>query len=128
MRTSPRENTTAEVSACRNMERACLYSPAPTACATCTEKPDATARMTPPKSQVLEETSPMAAEAPAPRTPTMAASIYCMMISEICARMAGMLRRYTKEIRSPRDISSFLRIRAVKSNSVIICIITAIYA
>ncbi len=61
----------------------------------------------PPKSQVVEDTSPMAAVAPAPKEPTMAASIYCMAIELISASMAGTLRRRTSAIccRSPGDAS-----------------------
>ena len=63
--------------------------PAPTACATCTEKPAAHAVIAPPNSHVEEDTKPIEALAPAPKTPTIAASIYCITISEICARMPG---------------------------------------
>ncbi len=43
----------------------------------------------PPMSQVELVTRPMEAEAFAPRVPTMEASMYCMVISEMFARMAG---------------------------------------
>ena len=63
--------------------------------ATCTEKPVAAAEHSPPSSQVVLATRPMAAEALAPRLPTMVASIYCMAVEESCASTAGMLRRTT---------------------------------
>ena len=46
----------------------------------------------PPSSQVEVDTSPMEAEARAPRLPTMAASMYCMAMELIWAKMAGTLR------------------------------------
>ena len=39
----------------------------------------------------------MAAVAAAPKEPTMAASMYCMAMELISARMAGTLRRMTSE-------------------------------
>ena len=69
-------------SAWRTMARARAMSPAPRAWATCTENPVATAVHNPPNNHVVVDTSPMAAEALAPRLPTMAASMYCMMMEE----------------------------------------------
>ena len=60
-------------------------------CATMTENPTTNALHSPPNSHVLEATSPMAAEASRPSCPTMAASMYCMTIDEICAKIAGKL-------------------------------------
>jgi len=48
---------------------------------------------------VLLATNPIAAEAFAPRAPTMAESIYCITIVVICVRMAGRLSRQTSRIR-----------------------------
>src|SRR5699024_7465619 len=42
-------------------------------------------------SQVELDTSPMAAEALAPRLPTIVASMYCMAVAETWASTAGML-------------------------------------
>lgn len=69
--------------------------PAPAYCATWTENPTTAALHSPPNSHVVLETSPMAAVAFAPRLPTIAASIYCMMVELIWARTAGMLKRIT---------------------------------
>ena len=68
-----------------------LSSPAPTAWAICTVNPVVTAMHSPPNSHVVDETSPMAPDAFAPRRPTMDASMYCMTMDEIWARIAGML-------------------------------------
>ena len=65
---------------------------APMKCATCTEKPMFAADARPPISQPVVSTSPMAAEALAPRWPTIEASIKNMTVAEICARIEGILR------------------------------------
>ena len=49
----------------------------------------------PPMSQVEVDTRPMEADAFAPKLPTMAASIYCIAMELISARIAGMLRLIT---------------------------------
>ena len=54
-------------------------------------KPAAAACVSSPKSQVVEVTSPTAADWVDPKRPTMAASIYCMMMMASCAIMAGQL-------------------------------------
>ena len=77
--------------ACRKTARASARRDAPTWCATCTEKPVAAALQVPQKSQVVVDTSPMLAAAPAPKRPTMAASMYCMAMADICATMLGIL-------------------------------------
>ena len=46
----------------------------------------------PPISHPVVSTNPMAAEARAPRCPTIEASMKNMMVAEICARMLGILR------------------------------------
>ena len=76
---------------CRNTARAPCISPAPILCATCTENPVAAAAHNPQKSHVVVETSPMEADASAPRLPTIAASIYCIIMEDNCAMTAGML-------------------------------------
>ena len=78
-------------SPCFTRFRASFSSPAPMRCATMTENPTTNALHSPPNSHVLEATSPMAAEASRPSCPTMAASMYCMTIDEICAKIAGKL-------------------------------------
>lgn len=75
----------------RSTARAPLTFLAPNRCATCTANPAETAEHSPMNSQVVVDTSPMDAEALAPRLPTMAASMYCMVIDEICAMMEGRL-------------------------------------
>ncbi len=84
--------------ACRIVSRARLGWRAPTNCATCTANPAATAMPIPLISHVVLATSPIEAEASAPSEPTMPASIYCMTIDEISARMAGTLNRSTIHI------------------------------
>ena len=49
------------------------------------------AEHTPMNSQVVVDTSPMDAEASAPRLPTMEASIYCIVMDEIWAMIDGKL-------------------------------------
>lgn len=75
----------------KNTERASERLPAPTRCATCTAKPVTIAEQSPPKSHIVVETRPIAALACAPRLPTIAASIYCITMEEICATIAGTL-------------------------------------
>ena len=76
---------------CRMRFLASASSPAPILCAHWTEKPIPIAIASPPKSHVEEDTRPIAAEPSAPSLPTIDASIYCMTIVEICARIAGIL-------------------------------------
>ena len=57
-----------------------------------TANPVGTAPQIPPKSHVDVDTSPIDAAASAPRRPTMDASIYCIMMDDSCARIAGILR------------------------------------
>lgn len=87
----------------RKTDAALPFSSAPISCAVCTEKPVARELHSPPTSQVEVLTSPIAADAPAPRLPTIAESIYCMMIELICANIAGMLSRITIKISRPTD-------------------------
>lgn len=70
------------VMAWRRMDLALAISPAPMAWATCTAKPVDTAEHRPLNSQVVVETSPMEAEAFAPKLPTMAASMYCITMDD----------------------------------------------
>ena len=72
------------------MDLAFSSCPAPMYWAACTVKPVQQARRSPPKSQVLEATRPMDADAEAPRLPTIEESMYSMTTSVICARIAGM--------------------------------------
>ena len=64
-------------------------------CAVCTEKPVASEMHSPPASHVEVLTSPIDADASAPRLPAIAESMYCMTIELICASIAGILRRIT---------------------------------
>ena len=48
----------------------------------------------------------MEADASAPKRPTMAASMYCMTIEVICAKMTGTLKRQTQE--RAREIEGLL--------------------
>ena len=61
-------------------------------CATWTEKPRLAAEASPPMSQVVVSTSPMAAVAFSPRCPTIDASMKNITVAEICAKMLGILR------------------------------------
>ena len=79
----------------QNTARPFSRSPAPENCATCTENPVTAAVHHPPSSHVELETKPMEAEALAPRLPTMAASMYCIMVVLSCARTAGTLKLTT---------------------------------
>lgn len=88
---SSRLKTSVPASDCSRIIRAPFRSPAPTLWATCTENPVAAAVQSPQKSHVVVDTSPMEADASAPIRPTMAASIYCMMMEDSCAIMAGTL-------------------------------------
>ena len=56
-----------------------------------------------PKTHVEDATSPIAAEGFSPKLPTMAASIYCIKIEEICAIAPGILRAQTKLIFCLKD-------------------------
>ncbi len=69
-----------------------VKSPAPIRCATCTEKPVAAAAHSPQNNHVVVDTSPIEAEAFAPKLPTIDASTYCMAIEDNCAIIAGTLR------------------------------------
>ena len=78
--------------ACRNMERDLAKSDEPIRWAIWTENPVAQADRIPQKSHVDVETRPMAADASAPRLPTIDASMYCMAMAEIWATIAGKLK------------------------------------
>lgn len=80
-------------------------SPAPIACATCTEKPVAAALHNPPKSHVVVDISPIDAAGAAPRLPTIEASMYCMAIDENCANIDGMLSCTVSHICCPAVIA-----------------------
>ena len=77
---------------CRSTLLAASMSLAPMKCATCTENPSDAAWASPPMSHPVVSTSPMAAEAFAPRWPTIEASMKNMTVADICARMEGILR------------------------------------
>ena len=77
---------------------------------------DSPSRM-PLSSQVLELTMPMAAVAPAPIWPTMAASMYSMAVTTSCSRMEGMLRVRATCAVSRREMSPPCRIRAESCSS-----------
>ena len=91
MDASRRLNANTATTDCRNTRCAPSQSPAPMRWATCTEKPEAAALSSPPKSHVVVDTKPIAAEASAPRLPTIDASIYCITIDDNCATTAGTL-------------------------------------
>ena len=60
----------------------------------------ALANAKPPNTQVLEDTRPIAALALAPNFPTIALSIYCIIIDDICVNIAGILNFHTFFINS----------------------------
>ena len=103
---SVRLNTSAASSPRRTRFLAFLSSFAPMAWAICTVKPIFMAMHRPPKSQVVVETSPMDAAASEPRCPTIEASMYCMTIEEIWAKMAGRLSVIVRWISCLRDSAS----------------------
>ena len=76
----------------RSTRRAASKSLAPIKWATCTENPSEAAWASPPISHPVVSTSPMAAEAFAPRCPTIEASMKNITVAEICARIEGILR------------------------------------
>ena len=78
--------------ACRNMDRDFTKSDAPIRWAIWTEKPVAQADRLPQMSHVDVESRPLAADASAPRLPTIDASMYCMAMAEIGATIAGKLK------------------------------------
>ena len=77
---APSPKTDVAARACLRTSLARLNSPAPMRWATCTLKPTDAADSIPPKSQVLVDIRPIAAEASAPRLPTMEASMYTITI------------------------------------------------
>ena len=81
---------------CLATRRALCSSFAPMYCATWTENPAETAEPTPPINHVLVDTRPIAADAFAPRLPTMAESIYCMAMVVIWVKIAGTLSSQTR--------------------------------
>ena len=74
------------------------------------ENPAAADPHTPPNSQVVVDTRPMAAEAPAPIRPTMDASIYCIITEVICAMIAGVLKDAARRHFCLKDSSCPFRI------------------
>ena len=76
---------------CLSTDLAFALSFAPSRCAVCTKNPVAQASVSPPKSHEVVETSPIEADASAPRLPTMDASMNCMRMEDSCEMMAGML-------------------------------------
>ncbi len=74
---------------CRSTARASDCLRAPNRWATCTEKPMVMVEHTPQNIHRLEFISPTEAEASAPRWPTIEASIYCIMIVDNWAMIAG---------------------------------------
>ena len=81
-----------QTSDCLSTRRAASKSLAPMKWATCTENPMLAAEASPPISQPVVSTSPMEAEALAPKWPTIEASMKNITVAEICARMEGILR------------------------------------
>ena len=90
---------------CRSTRRARSKSLAPMEWATCTENPMLAAEASPPSSHPVVSTSPMAAEARAPKCPTIEASMKNMMVADICANMDGILRLMISLSFSPCVIS-----------------------
>lgn len=107
---SIRLNANVAIMDCLNTARAPCMSPAPIRCATCTEKPVAAAPHKPENSHVLVDTSPMEADASAPRCPTMEASIYCITMEESWAITAGTLSSIARRSFCPVVIASPRRI------------------
>ena len=107
-------NTDVAAKACLRTSLAILNSPAPIRCATCTLNPTEAAERMPPNSQVLVDMSPIAADASAPRLPTMEASIYTITIYESWASMEGILSRTIKASRCLHD--NDLPLRTISSN------------
>ena len=77
------------------MLRVLVLFPAPMDWADCIMNPIAIAFERLPRTQVEEATSPIEALAFSPRLPTIAASIYCITIEEICVRIPGIERSQT---------------------------------
>ena len=119
---SNRLKTSVAVSDCRNTARAPCISPAPILCATCTENPVAAATQSPQKSHVVVETSPIEADASAPRLPTIAASIYCITMEESWAMTAGTLSCTVRRNCCPNVIGFPSRIIASRPSVFSACI------
>ena len=94
----------------RTTSRARIRSLAPMKWAVCTEKPIEAAPASPPKSQMVLSTKPMAAGASAPRLPTIAWSMKNIITFVICAKIDGMLNKPIRLSISPRVMSSPERI------------------
>ena len=121
------EKHSAKTKACFNTclaSRSCL---APIFWAAWTENPVATALHRPFSSHVLVETTPIAADAPAPKFPTMAVSIYCIIMEVSCARIAGTLNRHTMDNFCPRPGSSSCRSMAASNCSFAIFLFAFIF-
>ena len=102
--------------------RAPLLSPAPTRCATCTEKPAANAPESPPKSQMVVETRPTAEALVVLRCPSIAASIICMAMIEKCAIIAGMAKSTVRRSFCRSVISLPASLTRAKSSSLVYAI------
>ena len=89
--TSSRLNIIDMVTDWRRTSRAATASFAPRRCDTCTKNPVAQAYMSPAKSHVVVDTSPIDAEASAPRLPTIEASMNCIRMEDSCEMTAGIL-------------------------------------
>ena len=87
--------------------RAVFSSRAPICCATKTMKPVVKAKESPPSSQVLDATSPIAALSIGPSRPTIDASMYCMNTDESWARIVGQLSVKVKSTASLRESGRF---------------------
>lgn len=105
-------NSVAVTNPVRITSRALAKSFAPMKCATCTENPIEVADVIPPISHVVVSTMPIAAEARAPKLPTMAWSMKNMTTAESCASMDGILSERRRRILSLPDIILPLRISA----------------
>ena len=84
------------ISPWRNTCRARMKSFAPMKWAACTENPSDMALVMLLKSQVVDSTRPMLAEASAPKCPTMEASMKNIITLVICANIEGMLKSTIK--------------------------------
>ena len=86
-----------------------------------TEKPIEAAEASPPISHPVVSTMPMAADALAPRCPTIDASMKNITVADICARIEGILRLTISLSFSLCVISRPSRIYANKSTFSLLC-------
>ena len=122
VRPSKEANISPENRPCLITLRAPLLSPAPIRCATCTENPAANAPVSPPYSQMVVETRPTAEALVVLRCPSIAASIICIAMIDMCAMIAGMAKSTVRRSFCRSVISLPASLTRAKSSSLVYAI------